>query len=310
MRKLQVFFSSVQNEFADYRKELAEYIVSDKLLGQFFEPVLFENLSASDQRTDEVYLDLVSKCDIFLCLLGLQYGFENDKGISPTESEFMQAELANRNRIVFIQGNHEQRHPKMQKLVSLAESQLIRRRITNIVDLKTNVYSSFVQILMKRGYIQTAPFDSSIQRQTSMDDIDENRVRRFVALAQTKRGFPLSDQSTLTKLLTHLNLLRENQPTNAALLLFGRYPQSFFTSSIVKCAQFHGTEISKPIPAHRDFNGDIFELIDQAVDFVLSRIDISTGTRNESNDVPINYEIPRAVIVEAIVNAEIGRAHV
>ncbi len=112
----------------------------------------------------------------------------------------------------------------------------------------------------------------------------------------------MSAQSPVKEIFEHLHLGSE-QLTNAALLLFGKEPQKFFISSEIKCAQFHGTEIVKPIPAYHVYKGDVFQLVDQSVDFVLSRIDVSTGTRDKSIQVDIEYEIPRAVVAEAIVNA-------
>ncbi|MFN9039752.1 MAG: ATP-binding protein, partial [Planctomyces sp.] len=47
----------------------------------------------------------------------------------------------------------------------------------------------------------------------------------------------------------------------------------------------------------------VFEMADQALDFVLSKIDLSVGTRAESVRVPVKYELPKAAIAEAIVNA-------
>jgi len=66
---------------------------------------------------------------------------------------------------------------------------------------------------------------------------------------------------------------------------------------------FHGYEIEKPIPAYQVYKGNVFQLVDQAVDFVLSRIDLFVGDRSQSVDVPVHYEIPRTAIAEAIVNA-------
>ena len=61
--------------------------------------------------------------------------------------------------------------------------------------------------------------------------------------------------------------------THAALLLFGKAPQRFFISSEVRCAYFHGTIVEKPIPSDKVFKGDVFELVDQAEDFVLFKLD-------------------------------------
>jgi predicted HTH transcriptional regulator len=95
----------------------------------------------------------------------------------------------------------------------------------------------------------------------------------------------------------------DDQPTYAAVLLFGKQPQRFVLTSSVKCLHFHGTEIEKPIPSYQTFGGTVFEMADQALDFVLSKIDLSVGTRADSVRVPVKYELPKAAIAEAIVNA-------
>ena len=71
----------------------------------------------------------------------------------------------------------------------------------------------------------------------------------------------------------------------------------------VKCAHFHGTEVAKPIPSYQVYKGTVFALVDQAVDFVMSKIALSVGTRAESVQAPVKYEIPQEVVTEAIVNA-------
>ena len=52
------------------------------------------------------------------------------------------------------------------------------------------------------------------------------------------------------------------------MLLFGKQPQRFLISSEVKCAHFHGQEVAKPIPSYQVYKGTVFDLVDQAVDFV------------------------------------------
>jgi len=92
-------------------------------------------------------------------------------------------------------------------------------------------------------------------------------------------------------------------PTNAAILLFGKNPQHFFPTSEIKCAHFHGTEVAKPIPSYQTYKGRVFQLVDQAIDFVMSKIAAQVGTRSQSAQAPVTYEIPRDVVAEAIVNA-------
>lgn len=72
--------------------------------------------------------------------------------------------------------------------------------------------------------------------------------------------------------------------------------QWFLITSEVKCVHFHGLDVAKPIPSIQVYKGTVFELVDQAVDFVMSKINLCVGTRAESTQVPIKYEIPRDVV--------------
>jgi predicted HTH transcriptional regulator len=77
----------------------------------------------------------------------------------------------------------------------------------------------------------------------------------------------------------------------------------FFINSEIRCAHFHGTIVEKPIPSYQVYKGTVFELVNQAVDFVLSKLDSSVGTRALDVNIPGRYEIPKEVVAEAIVNA-------
>jgi len=65
----------------------------------------------------------------------------------------------------------------------------------------------------------------------------------------------------------------------------------------------HGTEVSKPIPSYQVYKGTVFQLVDQAVDFVMSKINLAVGTREKSTQAPVAYEMPLEVVREAVVNA-------
>ena len=308
MSKRIIFISSVQSEFASERKALHEYISADPLLGKFFEPFLFELLPAVDQRADELYLREVEKCEIYLALLGKQYGAENKAGISPTELEFNHATQQHKTRLIFLTTHSSsERHIKEQQLVSKAQEVLVRKKFTTIDELKASAYAALVRYLEEKEIIRVGPFDASFNDQAQINDINQDKVKAFIQSARSKRGFPLSENDSSEKVLTHLNLMQAPRITNAALLLFGTSPQRFFINSEVRCASFHGTIVEKPIPSYKVFKGTVFELVDQAVDFVLAKLDYSIGTRAESVQIPGSYEIPKEVIIEAIVNAIVHR---
>lgn len=49
--------------------------------------------------------------------------------------------------------------------------------------------------------------------------------------------------------------------------------------------------------------GTVFQLVDAAVDFVMSKLNLAVGTRALSTQAPVAYEMPVEVVREAIVNA-------
>lgn len=306
--KKRIFISSAQKEFAEERQALKAYLLGDALLSRFFDVFLFEDLPASDRRADAAYLDEVRRCDLYLALLGNEYGREDAEGISPTQREFDEATKLGKPRIVFVKGTDDAgRHPKMRDLITTAGAQLIRRRFTTDAELIAAVYASLVQHLEEIGVLQSLPFDERLPPEASLDDLDPKTVAQFVRRARHERQFPLVESSPIAHILAHLNLLREGRPIQAALLLFGRDPQRFFPSAEIRCMHFHGTEIQRPAPFYRIFKGNLFSQVDQAVDFVLSKINFNVGTRTESVQVPTAYEVPPDVIREAIVNAVVHR---
>lgn len=304
MKKIRVFISSVQKEFTEERKALFDYLTSDALLGRFFEPFIFENHSAASHSATTVYLSEVEQCDIYLGLFGNSYGYEDSEGISPTEREFDKASQLHKTRLIFLSNQGTSViHPKEQALIRKAEQEVVRKQFMSLSELKSAVYASLIRYLEEKEYIRTAPFDATLNPEATMDDLDTEKIRTFVATAKAKRGFPLSAESSAETILTHLNLLKEQRISNAAVLLFGKQPQRFLITSEVKCAHFHGTEITKPIPSYQVYKGDVFDIVNQAVDFVLSKIDLSVGSRSESAQVSVTYEIPVGAVTEAIVNA-------
>ena len=299
-----IFVSSVQKELQAERQAVRDFVRGDALLRRFFDVFLFEDLPASDRRADDVYLDEVARCAIYLGLFGNEYGGEDAAGVSPTEREFDHATARGKVRLVFVKGALDaHRHPKMRSLMGKAGTQLIRRRFTGIPDLTAALYASLVEHLQRTGKLRTRPFDAAACPDATLADISPEKVKWFLGMARSERQYPLGEGTPPAEALAHLNLLDAGQPSYAAVLLFGSQPQRFLLSSEVKCLHFHGTEVRKPIPSYQVYQGTVFELVDQAVDFVMSKITRSVGTRAKGPQAPVEYELPREVVAEAIVNA-------
>ncbi len=307
MQRIRIFISSVQSEFAQERAMLNNYIRTDALLGKFFETFIFEDVPANEASPQQVYLSEVEAADIYLGLYGIKYGYEDAEGVSPTEREYNLAAELHKSRLIFIKSTDEQeRHPKETALIQKAERDIVRKTFASIEDLRASVYAALVRYLEEKEYIRWQPFDAAFDTKATLGDLDEEKMSTFIRTARKKRGFPLPLDSTPTELLTHLSLMDENgRIANAAILLFGKRPQRFFITSEVKCVQFYGNVVEKPLPSYQIYRGTVFEMIDQATSFVMSRIDNWTGTRaeGETAEVPTEYELPYDAVKEAIVNA-------
>jgi len=188
-------------------------------------------------------------------------------------------------------------------LMKNAGNQVTRRRFSDTPGLVGEVYASMIERLENRGDFRSKPFDDSICDGAILKDIDNAEVKAFVETAEAAGRLKLKGSRTPKAVLQNFNLLRDDQPTNAAILLFGKKPEKFFNNAQVHCFHFHGTEKRKPIASQQPYSGRLLEVIDQAVEFVLGKIDSSIGTRAKEVQAPVKFEVPRPVITEAVVNA-------
>ena len=304
MLKYKVFISSVQSEFAQERQRVFDFICTDELMGQYFEPFIFEQIAAQDKNPRQLYLDEASSCQVYLLLVGKRYGNILPEGISPTEKEYQAAGEGDAWRVAFISDlDEQQREEKEERFFRKVQNELSYRVFSNPSVLISLVKQSLYAYLKYKGIIQTLSFDEQTRDDASMADIDAKKIKDFLHQARQKRGFPLAEDSDPTTVLKHLRLLRRDKPSNGALLMFANDPQYFFPSAVVKCAWFLGTETVKPIEDYKTFEGSVAEQISQATSWVMSKLSVRFGQRNEEVQNEVEFEIPRSVIFETIVNA-------
>jgi predicted HTH transcriptional regulator len=301
---ITIFVSGVQKELKEERAAIRDYVKTDPLLRRYFEIFLFEDLPALDRKPDELYLNEVDGCSIYLGIFGTEYDSQNERGISPTELEFDRATEKSKYRLILVKGQDDSmRHPKMQNLIKRATPHVVRRRFTNTDELKKELFAALVQFLCDKKIISSTPFDESTCAGATLKDISDEKIAWFIPVAKKERNFPLSPGIPTEQVLKHLDLQEGSQPTNAAILLFGVKPQKFMPTAEIKCMHYHGTVVAKPIPSHQIFTGTLFDQVDQATDFILSKINRHVPPRDSAPVSETRYEIPKEVIQEAVVNA-------
>lgn len=143
-------------------------------------------------------------------------------------------------------------------------------------------------------------FDEQICEGASIKNIDEEKVKWFLEKASYERRLNIEPKTPVKEALERLKLTKNNELTNASVLLFGKNPQEFFMQSETRCARFKGTEPIEFIDM-KIFGGNIIDQVDNAEKFVLSHIKkaakIVMFKREEV------WEYPPNAIREAIVNA-------
>ncbi len=300
----QIFVSSVQKELQAERYALRDFVHGNDLLRQFFRVFLFEDLPPSDRRPDNVYLDEVTRSSIYLGLFGNEYGWEDNDGLSPTEKEFNAAATHRQRRLILIKGRDDKgREPKMRALIRRAGDELVRRRFDDSDELLRLVYGSLIQFLQDRGFVAARDFDAAACENATLDDISAANVRQFIERARAERKYALPVETPTERALAHLNLLVGSVPSRGAVLLFSDRPERFMPSAEVTCLHFHGTEVAKPIPSQQVYRGTAFDVVDKAVDFVMDRLARRVAPSATSVASDVTYEVPHAVIREAVVNA-------
>ena len=100
--KYRIFLSSVRREFEQERKFIKQEIENDYILNRFFDVFLYEELSASLSSPKDLYSHEVINSDIYIALIGSDYGSILESGISPTELEYDLYTKTHNDALIFI----------------------------------------------------------------------------------------------------------------------------------------------------------------------------------------------------------------
>lgn len=306
--KYKIFVSGAQKELKEERRAVKEFIREDVLLSEYFDVFLFEDSPAKSKSAQTAYIEETRKRDIYIGILGQQYGGVGK--ISPTEAEFREAKAKHKEILIYIKGQNtvdKRRETGMQKFITEIKNPKAGysyKRFENADELTDLVYESLISFLKEKGEIGKAGFDQRICEGAKLSDIDSAKVKWFLKVARTKRNFPLGVDSSIKDVFTHLKLTKDGKLTNAAILLFGKSPRKFFDQAKIKCVQLPSTEVVKPFSSYHIYEEEnLFEQVDKAAAFVLDAIKYPVIQQAHTVQVARPREIPEFAVHEAVVNA-------
>ena len=306
---MRIFISSVQDEFAEIRRQLKEWLLRDPFVSRFVDEVfLFEDVPSQGRAPTALYLNEVRKSDVLISILGAQYYGKTSvkRGVSATEQEFAAAQEAGVECWAYL-AEVPKRDRKEVEFISRVGRSVTWAEFGGFPELRDAVFGSFIDYLDKKKLLATEDFDVMVCSGVSMKDISPDRVKWNIEQLHehSKKSIPL--KASPGKLLTHLGMIKGGRLTNAALLLFGKNPQSVYYQATLKCAWVEGVRYARPFLDSEKYEGDLFALRDHGRNFVLSRIAQSRGIRANRPDAPMAFDIPYEAIDEAILNALMHR---
>lgn len=189
--------------------------------------------------------------------------------------------------IEIVRGNLK---PYFLKNQGKADGTYIRIGATNrVADLDT-----IAELERQKRHIS---FDEEICYDVTFDQLDIYPIlQRFENI-----GKPLNEDK-----LRNLKLIKtengKNYPTNALMILLGKFPHC-----TVKCARFKGTTMDVFIDK-KEYCGDIFSILENTQSFVLNHINLKAEIKGLYREE--TYEIPVVALRESLVNALIHRDYI
>ncbi len=164
-----------------------------------------------------------------------------------------------------------------------------------------NTTNEMSKVELRELLLRGANWDG-ILNDYGLDEIDEERVLKFKKMA-INNGRMIDDGITdISEILISLNLLIDDELTNAALILFGKNPQKYFTNAIVRILKYKN-EVSI---YDRSINGNLFDQIEKAEEAIKNSINVVYNMNGKLTRTE-EWEYPLAAIREALANCIIHR---
>ena len=139
--------------------------------------------------------------------------------------------------------------------------------------------------------------------EAELSDLSPERIHAFVNQMRQDFHLDIEPGHPTQHILSNLRLMtRDEQLTNAAILLFGSHPQSIFPQAEVRCARFVGEDVEEYIDMQVLY-GDLFAQIEESLDFVRRHIPRSARITEQSATRQETWLYPLPAVREGIINA-------
>ena len=150
-------------------------------------------------------------------------------------------------------------------------------------------------------------FDKDICKEASLQDIDNSKVRAYLKLRERNRNISSKIKMPLNQFLVNIKAAAHEKPTNAGILFFGKNPLNFISHAQLRLVKIKGIKIYGNILDRLDCEGTLWEMVDQAEEFIRKNIRLLGFRTDKSFRREDKFDYPIKALREAIINGLIHR---
>lgn len=320
MIRLKIFISSVQKELRSERIAAGSFIATDDFLRDCTVPRIFEDYPQPLRPNPQAYLDLLRQCQIYLLIIGKEYGPDTGAGISATHEEYRLAQELKLPTLVCVMGKDDERQEKEKKFFQeIREHQhtysrfhneegllkAIGKRLREHIEQTFSVEPRRAQIEQaKRNRKSADPFEQELIDSLSYEDLETTLAHEMMASAEDRDKEKIDLQELPRLLLSRSYLWKDGdnlRPTVAGALLLSKNPGIALPQARVQMDAFPGSTRNADALDSEILSLPLPQIVEKAVAFI---------RRNTASPLIIKglkrikaETYPQEVLREAIVNA-------
>lgn len=321
MIHLKVFISSVQKELRQERIAVGSFLATDEFLRECTAPRIFEDYPQPLHPNPKGYLTLLRTCQIYLLIVGSEYGAEAGDGLSATHEEYRLAQALDMPTLVCIKGPRATiRDAKLKEFIKEIENdkhtysrfsndaallKAVGDRLREHIETVYDTVPRRSQIEQSRLALQSAaPFEREPVDHLTFDDLDTDIAREMIGAAEETDRDRINPNDLPRLLLSRGYLWRDGQtlrPTIAGTLLMARHPAIVLPQSRIQLDAFPGTSRNADAVDSKILEGPLPRLVEQSVAFIRRNTPeplVVEGLKRKKTDT-----YPSEALREAIVNA-------
>lgn len=299
---LKVFVSSNIEEFKEERKLLHQEILQDPILGRFVEPYLFEFDAAKSQTADNVFINEVEHCDIYIGLIGSQYGDIYRHGFSATEYEYDTYISKKADAYIFVKNAYNRDKGSNNFLKRISKKHMYKE-FNNPQELVEEVKKAIFENIDER--LHPGIFDMRLLKNSSCEDVDPRALDLFFENLTDKSVKQLKGLRDMDKILEYIGAGEIDELGNfnlntAGALFFAKDISKFHLDHDIKMVRFNGTERLEIIDRFMS-ESPFFILLEEFDEFFWKNTKLGAVIEGMKRvDIP---EYPIKAVREGFVNA-------